>query len=105
MAKFVIGLVVGLAWIALIGAVIWFGGPKIWAHFQAAEAAVHTVQVQQNALQADTASANRKQVDCTAEIKASVKAGAAIAKLSQPVTNAAGEQKLITADQIEDAIQ
>ena len=82
------------------------GGPLVWKHLVDSENARNVVVAQQGALQTDTTSANKAQVSCAAEIKASMQAASAIAQASRPVVQKAGDpQPLITSDQIKAAIQ
>jgi hypothetical protein len=108
--KFLEHLIIGLAWVAVIGAGAYFGGPIIWAHawsaIQAGEAAKVTAHAQAGALAADTTAANRQQQSCSAEIAAAGRSAAAVAAASRPVPAAAGQpQPLITADQIRAIMQ
>jgi hypothetical protein len=105
MAKFFEAVIGSLVFMALIAAGVWFGGPMIWQHLADSEAARKTVAVQQTALSADAGAASRAQSSCAAEVAASVRAGAAIARVSRPVTPTAAEQPMLTSKDISDALQ
>jgi hypothetical protein len=106
MAKFLEHVIAALAWIAVIAAGVWFGGPMIYRHFLAAEQAVQTVQAEEGARKAETVSANAQQASCYKEIAASVQAGAAIAKAARPQALVVGQPRpMIGADQIRGMMQ
>src|ERR1700742_3703699 len=101
MEKFFEHVVIGLAWVGVICAGAYFGGPAIYRHILDAEQAKVTVAAQKAALAADTASANQQQKSCAAEIAAAGRAQAAIAAAARPQAVKTGQpQALITADQI-----
>lgn len=92
--------------LAVIAAGVWFGAPAIWGHIQAGQQALVTAHAQAGAISSDTASANRAQTNCSAELNHAADAFKAIAKASQVQPAAVGQgQPLITADQIRAMIQ
>ena len=72
-----------------------------------AESAKATVAVQQQAIVTDRQSAQDARTACSAEIAASVQAGAAIARVARPVAPPAAKQSqpMLTAKDIQDAIR
>jgi len=106
-AKFVEAVISSLVMLALIAAGVWFGGPMVWQHVLDAENARKTVAVQQVAIKADAQSAQDARTACSAEIAASVQAGAAIARVARPVAAPAAHQPqpMLTAKDIQDAIR
>lgn len=101
MAKFLEAVISSLVLLALLAAGVWFGGPAIFKHLAESEAARGTVKVQAQALDADAASISQRQAECAAQAHSSLKAGVVIQRLSQP----APKPRLITAKDIEDALQ
>ena len=100
MAKFIEAVISSLVMLAMLGALVWFGGPAIFKHLSESEAARGTVKLQQQALDADSASISQRQAECAASAHSSLKAGVVIQRLSQPAPKA----RLITAKDIEDAL-
>jgi hypothetical protein len=82
MAKFLEHVIIGLAWVCVIAAGAYFGGPRIWAHIQEGEAAKVTAHAQAGALAADTQAANRQQASCSAEVAHALDAAKAISRAS-----------------------
>lgn len=106
MGKFLDHVVIGLAWVLVIAAGAYFGGPRIWAHIQEGEAAKVTARAQAGALDADRIAANRAQQSCSDAIARTQKADAAIAKAAQPQPVVAGQPRpMIGADQVRSMIQ
>lgn len=97
----------GIVVVAAICAMAWFGGPAVWKHVVEAEGAKATVATQQAAIKADAQSAQDARTACSAEIAASVQAGAAIARVARPVAAPAAKQPqpMLTAKDIQDAIR
>ena len=105
MAKFLEAVISSLALLAVLAAGAYFCGPMIWQHLVDSENARKVVAAQQVAIKADTAASNASQGNCAAEVTASVQAGAAIARASKPVVQVGKSQPMLTAKDIEDAIQ
>jgi hypothetical protein len=101
MSAFFEHLLIGLAWVVVITAGAYFGGPAVYHHIMDGEQAKVTVLAQKGALTADTTSANQQQKSCSEEIAAAGRAQAAIAAVArlQPVKGGQ-PQALITSDQI-----
>lgn len=97
----------GVVVVVALCAMAWFGGPAIWKHMVEAEGAKATVAVQQQAIATDRQSAQDARTACSAEIAASVQAGAAIARVARPVAPPAAKQPqpMLTAKDIQDAIR
>lgn len=104
-AKFLEVVIGGIVTTLVLAAFAWFGGPAIWKHLSEGEAALKTVQVQQAAMTADAGSASRAQANCAAEVDASVKAGAAIARVARPVKATSSAQPMLSSKDIADALQ
>ena len=106
-AKFFEVVIGGIVTTVVLAAFAWFAGPLIWQHLVDAENARKTVAVQQVAIKADQQSAQDARTACSAEIAASVQAGAAIARVARPVAAPAAHQAqpMLTAKDIQDAIQ
>lgn len=79
--------------------------PQLWQHATQAEAALSTVRTQGTALAADGDAAGRAQASCLSAASGGVRAGRAIARVSQPVKQTGQAQPMITAKEIGDAIQ
>lgn len=110
MARFLEHVVTSLATLALFGAILWFGGPRIMAYVEgrvlSGIEASAKAKAEASALSADTVAANTTQKSCTAEIAASMKAGAAIAKAAQPQPVVVGQAvKLVGADDVNQVLQ
>jgi hypothetical protein len=95
----------GIVMAAMLAGLAWFGGPAVWRHLAEGEAARASVKAQQAAILSDAAAASRAQASCAAEIEASRKAGVAIARIARPVKATEGEQPMITAKDLADAIR
>jgi len=100
-------LIGGIIVVGVLAAFAWFGGPMVWQHVVDAENARKTVAVQQVAIKADQQAAQDARTACSAEIAASVQAGAAIARVARPVAAPAAHQPqpMLTAKDIQDAIR
>jgi hypothetical protein len=100
--KFLEHLLISIIWVGVISAGCWavavYAIPTMWRGIEAGQQAIVTARAQAGALASDAVSANRSQRSCTDEIKASMAAGAAIAKAAQPQPVPAGEpRKMVTA--------
>ena len=106
-AKFLEVVIGGIVTTLVLAAFAWFAGPAIWKHLMDAEGAKATVAVQQEAIRADAQSSQDARTACSAEIAASVQAGAAIARVARPVAAPAAHQpqQMLTAKDIQDAIR
>ena len=110
MAKFLEHIVIGLAWVAVIGAGAYFGGPLIWSHFwgsiQSGDQAKVALQAEGTARSAEIKAANTAQASCSTEVAHAMDAAKAIAAASKPQTVAQGQPRpMITADQIRAMMQ
>ena len=105
MAKFFEAVISSIALLAVLAAGAYFCGPMIWQHLVDSENARKVVAAQQVAIKADTSAANAAQGNCAAEVTASVQAGAAIARAARPVAQTGKAQPMLTAKDIQDAIQ
>ena len=105
MAKFLEAVISSLALLAVLAAGAYFCGPLIWQHLVDSENARKIVAAQGVAIKADTAATNAAQSNCAAEVTASVQAGAAIARASKPVAQTGKAQPMLTAKDIQDALQ
>ena len=106
-AKFFEVVIGGIFTTLILAAFAWFAGPAVWKHLVEAEGAKATVATQAAAIKADAQSAQDARTTCSAEIAASVQAGAAIARVARPVAAPAAKQPqpMLTAKDIQDAIQ
>ena len=106
MGTFLSHLITGVVTILVVGALAWFGVPRVVQHLMADAQAVQTVKAEQGARSSETTADNARQANCAAEVRAAGASALAIAKASQPQAAVAGVARpLIGADQIKAFMQ
>ena len=108
-AKIVVGIVSTLVMFSLFGAIVWFGGPRVWDHFMAAETAFRELPIVQKQLSdlqaADKASADAAQKRCDARVQSTLKSAGTISRLAEPRARVGGAQPSLDAAAIGSLLQ
>lgn len=104
--KLLASIVGSLIMFGLIGALLWFGAPKLWSHVIEAEMALRDRPALLATIERDRLDANAASTRCDARVASSIKAAGTISRLSAPrAAEKTGAQPALTADDIRGLIQ